>query len=222
MINLEPYNAATVHRSSRLANKSPPPFIADWPADKMMTNLYSHNIQAPLGPGKTLSILLGKPTQKRPLLLRLKLHSVPVKPLPNIGKQWQCFHSINPPVVKEKDIEIQKHRNARVYRGSCAARIQTSLTSLDVKIQVLENQPSSSSSVSTPMAPAATAFLISTTGPADLIPSTCLAIISDLAVTYSGTLFYKYHHSFSPKPLMYIQRFQPNTGLICGRLGFKK
>ncbi len=36
---------------------------------------------------------------------------------------------------------------------------------------------------------------------------TYLAIISDLAMTYGGTLFYEYHKSFSAKAAMYIQRF---------------
>jgi len=47
--NFDPDNAPTVHRSSRLANKSPPPLIADWPAEKIIMMLYSHNIQPPLG-----------------------------------------------------------------------------------------------------------------------------------------------------------------------------
>ncbi len=34
-----------------------------------------------------------------------------------------------------------------------------------------------------------------------------LAIISHLAMTYGGTLFYEYHKSFSAKTVMYIQRF---------------
>lgn len=36
---------------------------------------------------------------------------------------------------------------------------------------------------------------------------TYLAIISDLALTYGGTLFYDYHKSFSAKAAMFIQRF---------------
>ena len=36
---------------------------------------------------------------------------------------------------------------------------------------------------------------------------TYLAIISDLAVSYGGTLFYEYHKSFSAKAAMFIQRF---------------
>ena len=36
---------------------------------------------------------------------------------------------------------------------------------------------------------------------------TYLAIISDLAMTYGGALFYEYHKSFSAKAAMYIQRF---------------
>lgn len=36
---------------------------------------------------------------------------------------------------------------------------------------------------------------------------TYLAIISDLAMSYGGTLFYEYHKSFSAKAAMYIQRF---------------
>ncbi len=36
---------------------------------------------------------------------------------------------------------------------------------------------------------------------------TYLAIISDLALTYGGSLFYEYHKSFSAKAAMYIQKF---------------
>ena len=36
---------------------------------------------------------------------------------------------------------------------------------------------------------------------------TYLAIISDLALTYGGALFYEYHKSFSSKAAMYIQKF---------------
>lgn len=36
---------------------------------------------------------------------------------------------------------------------------------------------------------------------------TYLAIISDLAMSYGGTLFYEYHKSFSSKAAMYIYRF---------------
>lgn len=36
---------------------------------------------------------------------------------------------------------------------------------------------------------------------------TYLAIISDLAMSYGGTLFYEYHKSFSAKSAMYIQRY---------------
>lgn len=36
---------------------------------------------------------------------------------------------------------------------------------------------------------------------------TYLSIISDLAMSYGGTLFYEYHKSFSAKAAMYIQRF---------------
>ena len=36
---------------------------------------------------------------------------------------------------------------------------------------------------------------------------TYLAIISDLVVSYGGTLFYEYHKSFSAKAAMFIQRF---------------
>lgn len=37
-----------VRRSLRLANKTPSPLISDWPAEKILKTLYSHNIQAPL------------------------------------------------------------------------------------------------------------------------------------------------------------------------------
>ncbi|KAL1276886.1 hypothetical protein QQF64_023559 [Cirrhinus molitorella] len=36
---------------------------------------------------------------------------------------------------------------------------------------------------------------------------TYLAVISDLALSYGGTLFYEYHKSFSAKAAMFIQRF---------------
>ena len=36
---------------------------------------------------------------------------------------------------------------------------------------------------------------------------TYLAIISDLALSYGGTMFYEYHKSFSSKSAMYIQKF---------------
>ena len=36
---------------------------------------------------------------------------------------------------------------------------------------------------------------------------TYLAIISDLALSYGGSLFYEYHKSFSAKAAMYIQKF---------------
>jgi len=36
---------------------------------------------------------------------------------------------------------------------------------------------------------------------------TYLAIISDLALSYGGVLFYEYHKSFSAKAAMFIQRF---------------
>lgn len=36
---------------------------------------------------------------------------------------------------------------------------------------------------------------------------TYFAIISDLAMSYGGTLFYDYHKSFSSKSAMYIQKF---------------
>lgn len=36
---------------------------------------------------------------------------------------------------------------------------------------------------------------------------TYLAIISDLAMSYGGTLFYEYHKSFSVKAALYIQKF---------------
>ena len=40
---------------------------------------------------------------------------------------------------------------------------------------------------------------------------TYLAIVSDLAMSYGGTLFYEYHKSFSSKAALYLQRF--NTRL---------
>ena len=40
---------------------------------------------------------------------------------------------------------------------------------------------------------------------------TYLAIISDLAMTYGGALFYEYHKSFSAKAAMYIQRFNQRS-----------
>ncbi len=45
---------------------------------------------------------------------------------------------------------------------------------------------------------------------------TNLAIITDLALTYGGTLFYEYHKSFSAKAATFIQRFN-QTGLVCSR-----
>ncbi len=37
---------------------------------------------------------------------------------------------------------------------------------------------------------------------------TYLAIISDPALTYGGSLFYEYHKSFSAKAAMYVQKFK--------------
>ena len=36
---------------------------------------------------------------------------------------------------------------------------------------------------------------------------TYLAIISDLSMSYGGTLFYEYHKSFSAKAALFIQKF---------------
>lgn len=47
-----------------------------------------------------------------------------------------------------------------------------------------------------------------------------LAIISDLAMTYRGTLFYEYHKSFSAKATMYIQRFNQRLDWSVVDLGF--
>ena len=45
---------------------------------------------------------------------------------------------------------------------------------------------------------------------------TYLTIISDLGLSYSGSLFYEYHKSFSAKA-MYIQKIQSETGLVRNR-----
>ncbi|CAM4650942.1 unnamed protein product [Leuciscus chuanchicus] len=189
--NFDPDNAPSVRRSSRLANKTTFLLvIADWPAEKILATLDSHNIQSTLGISHEelfqffLENIPGTP-------------ATPSTPTPSgsrkaTAKRKHSSRSTNPPALKkrtERSGNITQLESTEDPVLSALQNITFSLTSLDARIQAKGNQPSfhSTSSPPAPMAPVAAADAAPSTsfimGPADLLLRRSLATVLPASTT---------------------------------------